>query len=261
MTRSNLPSYQANWPVRLRELCQSLQDDADAAQKDAARGEAWLLLNSSIFRYLRYQRIRLGGVETADLEDIAAQKSLDLLQKSEQGTWDLTDRSPGEITSFLATVARNGLMDLMRYKGRQLLHDPVEDPDFNVSGPDPTRTANTAVRDATTRGTADRPSLRVERREFVEALRICAEELQPRSRQVWLFRVFLDMPSKEIAIHPEVGLEPSHVDVILQRAREAVRACMAGKGYRPQDMPPGTFVMLWKTFRLEKVEVSRPSSG
>jgi DNA-directed RNA polymerase specialized sigma24 family protein len=92
--------------------------------------------------------------------------------------------------------------------------------------------------------------MRVERRDFAQALRGCAEELKPRSRLVWFLRIFCSMSSKEIAVHPEVKIKASHVDVLMQRARDAVRDCMRRKGYKPQDMPPGTFVEIWKTFRM-----------
>ena len=96
------------------------------------------------------------------------------------------------------------------------------------------------------------PDRRLQRKEFVEALRGCAERLEGRARLVWLFRVFCNMPSKEIAAHPEVGLKPGNVDVILQRTRQAMRACMLRNGYEARDMPPGTFVEMWRVFRFEE---------
>jgi len=241
-------NIEPRWPTRLQQLCQLLQTTGDASEKDEARSEAWLLLNSSIFRYLCHQAPRMGSLDRADLEDIAAQKSLDLLQKSEQAEWDLAGRSPAEIAGFLATVARNGLLDMLRRTTRQIQPDPDENPDWmnrNQSG----FKAN---------GGANQPSLRLERREFVEALRDCAADLQPRSRMIWFFRVFLEMASKEISTHPEVGIKSSHVDVILQRARESIRECMEQKGFQPHDMPPGTFIELWRVFRDEGSVVSKP---
>ncbi|NNE43225.1 MAG: hypothetical protein HKN12_03380, partial [Gemmatimonadetes bacterium] len=96
---------------------------------------------------------------------------------------------------------------------------------------------------------AERPEDRLERRRFAESLRDCAGQLTARDRTVWFFRVFYDLSSREIAGHPEVGLKAPHVDVILQRCRQAVRKCMDGKGYQPGDLPPGTFSELWAAFR------------
>lgn len=231
------------WPFRLGELCARLRMDLQPAELDRARGELWLLLNTLLMNYLRHQAHAVRPIATADIEDIAAQKSLDLLRKSEQGEWDPTGRSPGEITNFLATVARNGLLDFVRKQRHIIRPDPEQDPAWD--------TRDTVSRSRLHDGVS--PQLRVERREFVEVLRGCAAELQDRSRRVWFFRVFLEMSSKDIAMHPEVNLKPGHVDVILQRAREMIRECMASKGYAPCDMPPGTFSELWRVWQAESV--------
>ena len=99
--------------------------------------------------------------------------------------------------------------------------------------------------------TSDPTDARVKRGEYAAALCGCAERLKPRSRSIWLLRVLFELPSKQIATHPEVTLNPGHVDVILQRCRQIIRDCMQKLGYEPRDMPPGTFAELWKAFRLE----------
>jgi DNA-directed RNA polymerase specialized sigma24 family protein len=88
----------------------------------------------------------------------------------------------------------------------------------------------------------------VERKEFVEALRHCTERLKVRARFAWFLRVFHEMSSKEIATHPAVRLKVSHVDVLLQRSRKAIRDCMERRGFEPKDMPSGAFVELWQAF-------------
>jgi len=200
-----------------------------------------LLLNSVLLRFLFFHSGRLGRVSAEDVEDIAAQKSLDLLRRAELGQWSLAGRSPAEITGFLTKVARNGLLDHLRKTSRQVQPDEEERPDWDAGHGGWQDDAATEAQ----------PQLRVERREFAEALRVCAEALNPRSRLIWFFRVFLEMPSKKIAAHPEVELKASHVDVLLQRAREAVRECMDRKGFQPRDIPPGVFVELWRAFRVE----------
>ena len=87
-----------------------------------------------------------------------------------------------------------------------------------------------------------------ESREYAAALRECAESVEPKSRRIWFYRVFYEMPSKEIAAHPKVSMKPSHIDVVLHRVRDAVRKCMSGRGYETSAMPPGTFVALWQLF-------------
>jgi DNA-directed RNA polymerase specialized sigma24 family protein len=95
----------------------------------------------------------------------------------------------------------------------------------------------------------------VERREFARALRKCAEALDARSRLIWFFRVFYSMATKDIAIHPNIDLKTGHVDVLLQRARKAIRKCMQSSGFDPNEIPRGAFAELWSAFRPERVRI------
>ncbi len=233
------------WPVRLRELGKEIRSPRDQSHRDRVRGDTWVLLNSSLSRYLRLHSTRMGKLSREDLEDIAAQKSLDLLRKLEVGEWDMTDRSPSEITGFLSKVARNGFVDHLREAGRRV--EPTEEDrpawDVGAAGQDGMVGAE---------NTGELPDKLVERKEFAKALRLCVDRINARSQRIWFLRAFCTMSSKEIATHPEVSLKPSHVDVIMQRAREAIRDCMHEKGYEAHDMPPGTFVELWRVFRLKR---------
>ena len=73
--------------------------------------------------------------------------------------------------------------------------------------------------------------------------------LQPRHRTIWIFRIFYELRTKAIADHPEIGLKPGHVDVILHQCRQKVTECMAAKGLQARDMPPGCYAALWRAFR------------
>ena len=64
--------------------------------------------------------------------------------------------------------------------------------------------------------------------------------------------MFLDMSTKEISGHPDVGLSTGHVDVVLQRCRERMRKCMTSKGFEVLNVPPGTFTELWRAFRMDE---------
>jgi RNA polymerase sigma factor (sigma-70 family) len=225
-------AIEPRWPEHLQELLESLRGGG-SGDAEAARGEAWLLLNTALVRSLRARAARFPTVSREDLEDIAAQRALELLQRAESGEWTVRGRSGPEIRSFVATVARNGLVDWFRKTGRREV--PL-DPEPGRESPDG---------DAPSR---QMPDDAASGREFVEALRGCVEQLALRQRRVWFFRVLLEIPSKEIAAHPDLGLKPGHVDVLVQRSRDAIRACMELKGHRPRDMPPGTFVRIWETF-------------
>ena len=54
------------------------------------------------------------------------------------------------------------------------------------------------------------------------------------------------MTSRDISEHPLVGVSAAHVDVIVQRARDALRRCLEGRGHRSDVLPRGAFTMLWQ---------------
>ncbi len=244
---------EARWPDHLRRLALRLQaGEADPNETDQT--QAWLLLHAGLWRYLRVHASRISGCSPEDLEEIAARKALDLLLRITEGTWLLADRSRGEIAAFLSRTARNALID--RYRVR-----PPEAGSAN-EGPDPWDRAQAGgqihASALTARQEPETTDAAVERREFAEALRECAQRLQACSRAVWFFRVFYEMPSKQIARHPEVNLRADHVDVLLQRCRQIIRDCMQEKGFQPHDMPPGTFAELWRAFRCQGAETTFP---
>lgn len=193
------------------------------------------MLHGVIKIRLRQAAANYSSVRPEDIEDIAATKSLDLLLRAEQGAWDVAGRSAEEIQGYLRSAARNAIVDLLRAQGRLVTKEDMDRevlPDMKGVG--------TAL--------AESPDAAVERREFAHSLRECAEKLQPRSRRAWFFRVFYDFSAREIADHPDIRLKSSHVDVILQRAREVISACMLGRGFAARDMCPGAFVELWESF-------------
>jgi RNA polymerase sigma factor (sigma-70 family) len=233
------PNPESRWPVHFVETCRSLQTSSDPASADHARGQLWLILNSVIHRSVSYHASRYGGVPREEMEDIAAQKSLDLLNRIQAGDLDLTDRTPQQLTSFLSSVAENGLMDLFRQHSRTTrleTEDPTSEADDFRLKP---------------RG-ATGPTDRIESKAYAAALRECAEHLESRARKVWMFRVFYDLSTLEISSHPEVQIKPGYVDVILQRVREAMRKCMRNKGHDTHEMPTGVFVEMWRAFRMDK---------
>jgi DNA-directed RNA polymerase specialized sigma24 family protein len=93
------------------------------------------------------------------------------------------------------------------------------------------------------------PDAQAETRGFVEALTECAGRLESRSRRAWFFRVFHGLCTREIAVHPDVTMEPGAVDMLLHRTRGLIRDCMERKGHRVRSLPAGTFVGIWMTFQ------------
>jgi RNA polymerase sigma factor (sigma-70 family) len=239
MIQLDLSPPSPKWPVRLCELCTVLGGHPAPDDRDSACGEAWVLLNVSLRRYLRLHASRLGRIPATDIEDIAASKALDLIRQAESGKSRALTRRSHELPAFLSTVARNGLVDHLRRTARLV---PLEDRDSENGHPTP---------QALTASASGDPDRAAECTEFAAALCECADVLRPRARLIWFFRVFYELSTKEIANHPEVQLNPGHVDVVLQRAREHVTRCMKSKGHIAQDMPPGTFAELLRVYRLE----------
>ncbi len=223
-----VPSPPLRWPS---ELCRALAAlrAAPAGGRATARAALWPILHAALFAALRAQSGRVGGGSREDLEDLASQKALELLTRAEEGTWDVAGRADHEVTGYVARVARHGLVDLARRRGREC--------------PAPEDDEAWAVTIAERSGEPVRPDERLAAREFAAALGVCLEALAPRARQAWYLRVFLERPSREIAAR--LGVTAAHVDVIVQRARTGLRECMRAKGHADAEYRPGAFADVW----------------
>jgi RNA polymerase sigma factor (sigma-70 family) len=231
------PPNSPHWPREISRLASDLRD------RPELRGRLWLLIHSALEVYLRLHASRRGKVDAEDIHDLAAQKSLELIQKLDSHKWSPQDDSTGEVKAFLSTVARNSLVDLLRQSARSERLPAEEDGDPTAPAWDRERAM---------------PDDDVQRQQFTAALRRCAARLKPAWRTIWFFRVFYDMPSKVIARHPEVHRKPSYVDVTLQRCREQMRECMRRSGFEVFDLPPGSYAALWDACRGA---IANPSPG
>lgn len=232
------------WPLRLRDLCRNLGPVGRDGQYEEVHVEVWRILRSALSIYIKCHCRRLGTVSAEDAEDLAAEKALDLLRRIVLGDSDLSGSAPGEIASFVSKTARNGLLDLLKKRRR------IVEPRDN-GRPERDHGGETGL--VSTMAVTVPPDAAVQRKEFARTLVACTEKLAPQARLVWLFRVFYSMATKDIAVHPEVCLKAGHVDVVLQRARQAVRDCMRRGGFDPEDVLPGTFTELWRAFRMERM--------
>lgn len=228
------------WAAHLRHLARTGLRER-APDKDPPWGEVWLLLNSAIRKYLRIHARTRGSISCEEQEDLAAEFSSDLLRRIVSGAWDASERNPAEIAAFLSAVARNGLITFLTRARRTV---PLE-----ARGTSPTRETVTAFPGGRGSRGAD---ARLLGREYAEALRGCVLRLAPKARRIWMLRVFSGLSSKQIAAHPEIRLKAGHVDVILLRARKALRECMRGRGLSSEEIPPGTFTQLWTVFHMEQ---------
>lgn len=250
------------WPSRLCALLQAAASPAEPGPcRRALCEETWLLLRAALVSGLERQARRCGPLDREDLEDLASEKSLELVLAAEEGKWRVEDRSPGEIAGYLASVARNAVVDHLRRCGR-MIRDPgldwAESGDGRVAvhggaGP-PAR----EVRRADLLPAAESPDAAPERREFTAALAQCLASLPSRSQRVWLLRVLFDMSARDIAAHPDVEVRQDQVDVVVHRARHLMGRCMRKKGFDAEALPPGTFAELWRRFRIRS---PAPSGG
>jgi RNA polymerase sigma factor (sigma-70 family) len=209
---------------------------APPAVREAARAALWPVLHAALFAALRAQAGRLSAATTEDLEDLASQKALELLARAEEGLWSVAGRREHEIAGYVARVARHALVDLARRRGRE--SPAPEDPEAWA----------TAV--ASRGGEPLPPEEHLAALEFARSLRCCVGALTPRARYAWFRRVYLERPSREIA--EALGVSPAHVDVIVQRARAALRRCMDEKGHAGEPPRPGAFATLWDALGAEE---------
>ena len=219
------------WPSRLKALAAELQSPEPGEDRSRQLEEAWLILTSAIMSRLRRHAARVGGAAREDMEDIAAEKSLDLIRRIESSSWSLEGRAEGEVVRFLGRTAWNGLVDWFRHTGREISFpegDPPEDSPPPEGGP----------------AHSESPDMPVLRNDFLMALKACVSILRPKAFKIWFFRVFYDMPSLEIARHPDIDLNRGHIDVVLQRCRLTLRECMQKRGFEAGDMPPGSFTVV-----------------
>ncbi len=229
-TESDFPP---RWPERLQQLV-GQSNPTQWAENASLRGNAWEVLRTALLGYAGFHARKLGSLSDSDLGDLAAQKALDLLGQLDSQQWRPIDESPSAIRAYLSTVARNGVIDLLRAHARM------------SALPEPEELAMHQASHSLLEAQGRPPSDEIEAVEFVDQLRCCVESLSPRARKLWFFRVLYEMPSKWIARHPEIQMTVGHVDVTLQRCRETIRECMAQKGLKLRVLPPGTFAVLWE---------------
>jgi len=226
----------AAWADRLRDLAARLRAGASRRESDAIVGEIWVLLTLALKMYARRQAHRAGGLSPDDLADLASEKVSDLLGKLDSQMWSPSDLSSAQLCAFLATVARNGVVDLYRVRRREV---PAAD------GLDVLSSKAWGSRDATDQP----PESGVDGAAYARAIADCAASLTPRARRAWQLRVFYEIASTDIARDPVVGTTPAGVDAMLARCRDHMRSCLEAKGLAVGPLPPGTFVRLWNLTR------------
>lgn len=231
----------ALWPLEIARLQAAFVSSPEHSARDALRGALWRLLFESLGRFLRIQSRGWRSLDPSDLEDIAAEIALEILLRAESGAWNPAGRSGAEISGYVAAAARNGWIDFVQRTTREPRMPEMGTPEVLPDSP--------LVQAAPA---SDDPADRAEARELARAVRECAEILPARERRVWFLRAFYEMSSRDIADHPAVRLNAPHVDVLVRRARVALRDCVQRKGHHLEGTPRAAFVELWDL--LESME-------
>lgn len=226
------PETSARWPERVLELCRALATSPTDSERGRVVAALWLIANAAVSRYVRYHA-QSSRIDPEDVCDIASEKALAFILRASSPEWTSGQSHPGQVCSYFSTLARNGLVDLHRRQTRYVAPD-----------------ATMAIRE----GVALRvlqPEARLARTRYAEALAACLSQLAPRARLAWFLRVMLDMSTKDIGRHPRIDMSATAVDMMLSRARRAVRKCIELKGLDPREIPPGTLAVLYETIRHE----------
>jgi len=230
----------ARWPARVRELAALSRVTMTARSREALLTELWKLLNLALHKYVLLQVRRFRSLVVDDVVDITSDKSLELMGRLDRGQWDPGADSDAQICAFLASVARNGVIDLVRRRSRELPGVPAS--------------SMPAIEDAPAleiRSEAD-PESALDGSRYALAIVECAARLTSRARLVWFQRAFGGLSADEIARHPKVLTTRGGVELMLNRSRRALRKCMKAKGLEPARMPPGTFVALWEMIDADR---------
>lgn len=175
-----------------------------------ARADDPLELLSSL---VRVERGRLAAAARA--EGATAEEALECVQDAlctflrlerEEALPAARDEQAGA----LFTMVRNAARNLRRRHHRRLPHEPVEGLDLSAAVPSPEELLGHA--------------------EDTVRLRACITELCGVQRAVVTLRLLEERSGEDVA--ETLGITRSHVDVIVHRARGALRACMRGSAHR-----------------------------
>jgi DNA-directed RNA polymerase specialized sigma24 family protein len=225
------------WPGRLRALALRLHGDGGASN-GAALEEFWRLLNLALHRYVRLHGRRFGPLSADDVFDVSADKGLHLVGRLRRADWDPGAGTEEQLCAFLSSVARHGVIDLVRRRRREA---PAP---RRADGPDALFPLERARPPGASPLLCDGEAA-VDSARYAATLLDCVKRLTARARLAFYLRVFAGLSAASIGRHPEILTSPAGADLILNRSRRQVRKCLAARGLEPRAIPPGTFAALW----------------
>ncbi|MDO8794680.1 MAG: RNA polymerase sigma factor [Vicinamibacterales bacterium] len=163
----------------------------------------------------RLYRVARGlGCQASEAEDVAQEVFVTFLET--------LDRFEGrsEVSTWLIGILHHKVRERRRAVARDERHHSIEDvfeSQFDAAG-HWTKAASPADR-------------RLEGLESAEAVTACLAELPDRLRDVFHLRQVEELSAAEVGV--TLDCTPTHVGVLLHRARLRLRACLERKGWRP----------------------------
>ena len=161
---------------------------------------------------LRYASLQLRSTEAA--EDAVHEALLAALA----GESGFAGRS--NLRTWLTGILKHKIVDAIRKQSREA--PLAEDPDGDVGEFDSLFKPDGHWQDRP--AAWDNPDGALEQKQFLAALEECLRGLPERTARVFMMREHLGLETREIC--QELGLTPTHLWVMLYRARMALRLCL-----------------------------------
>jgi len=142
-------------------------------------------------------------------------------------------RGEAALRTWLIAILKYKLADLVRERRRRPVNASALAQDLD-EGPLPAVFDQRGIwRDATRPARWENPEADVHDAQFLAVFEGCLNALPERQARIFMMREVIGQTPDDIA--QELGLSPSHVYVILHRARLALRACLQSKWLQPGD--------------------------
>jgi RNA polymerase sigma-70 factor (ECF subfamily) len=166
---------------------------------------------------LRYAQLQLRNKAWA--EDAVSDTLLSALEKPKQ----FEGRS--QLRTWLIGILKHKVMDILRRNQREvsLTKDTEEETDFEDALFQPDGHFREMPQDW------GNPQAALGQRQFLAILEDCVEKLPAQTGRVFLMREWLELETEEIC--KELAITPTHLWVILHRARMRLRECLELNGY------------------------------
>ena len=200
--------------MSLAELTTALVQPVDSAFMERVRSEM-----------LGFARRRLGNDEEA--EDVVHDAITGGLRNIRNF------RGEAALRTWLIAILKYKLADLARERRRRPVNASALPAEAGQGQLPAIFDERGLWRDAARPARWENPEADVQDADFLEIFEGCLGGLPDRQARIFMMREVIGLRPEDIA--RELGLSPSHVYVVLHRARLALRACLQVKWLQPED--------------------------